>query len=122
MKKKVLVAGGAGYVGCVLVPKLLDAGYEVVVFDLMLFGDEGLPKRRPGLTVIEGDLRDTASFASALTGVSLRALARVKRPTSPSAIRTWTEIRSTMLRVTCRKRFDVHDRQQAVDGPSIAYD
>ena len=34
MKNKVLVAGGAGYVGCVLVPKLLDAGYEVVVYDL----------------------------------------------------------------------------------------
>ena len=69
MKQKVLVAGGAGYVGCVLVPKLLDAGYEVVVFDLMLFGDEGLPKGRPGLTVIEGDLRDTPKFATALKGV-----------------------------------------------------
>ena len=69
MKKRVLVAGGAGYVGCVLVPKLLDAGYEVTVFDLMLFGDEGLPKGRAGLTVIEGDLRETPKFASALEGV-----------------------------------------------------
>ena len=69
MKKKVLVAGGAGYVGCVLVPKLLDAGYEVVVYDLMLFGTDGLPKGRPGLTVIEGDLRDKPTFASALRGV-----------------------------------------------------
>ena len=69
MKQKVLVAGGAGYVGCVLVPKLLDAGYEVVVFDLMLFGDEGLPKGRPGLTIIEGDLRETPKFATALKGV-----------------------------------------------------
>ena len=69
MKKKVLVAGGAGYVGCVLVPKLLEAGYDVVVFDLMLFGDEGLPKGRAGLTVIDGDLRDTQTFARALEGV-----------------------------------------------------
>jgi nucleoside-diphosphate-sugar epimerase len=64
-----LVAGGAGYVGSVLVPKLLDAGYEVVVYDLMLFGSDGLPKDHSGLTVIEGDLRDTAKFASALQGV-----------------------------------------------------
>jgi nucleoside-diphosphate-sugar epimerase len=56
-------------VGCVLVPKLLDAGYEVVVYDLMLFGSEGLPKDRPGLTVVEGDLRDGAVFAKALEGV-----------------------------------------------------
>ncbi len=67
MFKKVLVTGGAGYVGCVLVPKLLDAGYEVVVYDSMLFGSEGL-SRHPKLKVIEGDLRDTTQLASALTG------------------------------------------------------
>ena len=69
MAKKVLVAGGAGYVGCVLVPKLLDKGYEVVVFDLMLFGFSGLPTGNPRLTVVDGDLRDTAALASALRGV-----------------------------------------------------
>jgi nucleoside-diphosphate-sugar epimerase len=69
VSKRVLVAGGAGYVGSVLVPKLLDKGYDVVVFDLMLFGDEGLPKGHNRLQVIEGDLRDTASFTEALKGV-----------------------------------------------------
>jgi len=67
--KKVLVAGGAGYVGCVLVPKLLEKGYDVVVFDLMLFGSDGLPKGHNRLQVIEGDLRDTASLSKALAGV-----------------------------------------------------
>jgi nucleoside-diphosphate-sugar epimerase len=66
--KKVLVTGGAGYKGCVLVPKLLEAGYDVVVYDLMLFGSGGLP-RHPRLTVIKGDIRDTAAFAAALKGV-----------------------------------------------------
>ena len=65
---KVLVTGGAGYVGCVLVPKLLEAGYEVVVYDLMLFGADGLPQN-PQLQVIEGDIRDIPSFAVALKGV-----------------------------------------------------
>src|SRR5580658_2692622 len=67
--KKVLVTGGAGYKGCVLVPKLLDAGHEVVVYDLMLFGSEGL-KAHPGLTVIKGDIRDIPAFSAALKGVT----------------------------------------------------
>lgn len=36
---KILVAGGAGYIGSVLVPKLLDRGYEITVVDLMWFGN-----------------------------------------------------------------------------------
>ena len=65
---KVLVTGGAGYVGCVLVPKLLDAGYEVIVYDLMLFGADGLLPH-PQLQVVEGDIRDISSFTATLKGV-----------------------------------------------------
>ncbi len=65
--KKVLVTGGAGYKGCVLVPALLNHGYEVVVYDLMLFGSVGLPAS-PRLQVVEGDIRDTPSFAAAVKG------------------------------------------------------
>jgi nucleoside-diphosphate-sugar epimerase len=63
--KTVLVTGGAGYKGCVLVPKLLEAGYAVVVYDLMLFGSMGLPSH-PNLRVITGDIRDTAKYADAV--------------------------------------------------------
>src|SRR5213595_2149692 len=66
--RKVLVTGGAGYKGCVLVPKLLEAGYNVVVYDLMLFGSEGLPVH-PKLQVVTGDIRDTKLFARTLQGV-----------------------------------------------------
>ncbi len=57
------MTGGAGYVGCVLIPKLLAGGHEVVVYDLMLFGSKGLPEH-PKLKVVEGDIRDTALLAS----------------------------------------------------------
>jgi nucleoside-diphosphate-sugar epimerase len=64
---KVLVTGGAGYKGCVLVPKLLRAGHAVTVYDLMLFGDEGLP-RHENLTVIKGDIREIAAYSRAVSG------------------------------------------------------
>jgi len=65
---KVLVTGGAGYVGCSLVPKLLAEGHEVTVYDLMLFGSEGLPSD-PKLRVVEGDIRNTAVLAVNLVGI-----------------------------------------------------
>ncbi len=41
---KILIAGGAGYVARVLIPKLLDAGYKVDVVDLFWFGNH-LPRQ-----------------------------------------------------------------------------
>jgi nucleoside-diphosphate-sugar epimerase len=51
----------------VLVPKLLAKGNDVVVYDLMLFGADGLPTH-PRLTVVEGDIRDTDRYAAAIRG------------------------------------------------------
>jgi len=65
--KNVLVTGGAGYVGCVLVPHLLSTGYAVTVYDILFFGREGLP-RHPNLTVVEGDIRDTVKLGRAFVG------------------------------------------------------
>lgn len=67
--KNVLVTGGAGYVGSLLVPQLLDLGYRVTVYDIMFFGDDFLPKENPNLTVIKGDIRDTARLKEAFRGV-----------------------------------------------------
>ena len=65
---KVLITGGAGYVGHVLTPRLLSRGHEVTVYDIMYFGSKNLPLEHPKLKVIEGDIRDTAKLAKAFEG------------------------------------------------------
>lgn len=67
---RIMVTGGAGYVGAMLVPALLDAGYAVNVLDLYLFGDDVLAacRGRPGLTEIKGDIRDPAAVVRGLDG------------------------------------------------------
>lgn len=64
--KNVLVTGGAGYVGHVLTPRLLAAGYNVTVYDTLFFGAR-LPND-PKLRVIKGDIRDTAKITEAMKG------------------------------------------------------
>ena len=53
--KKILVTGACGYKGSVLVPKLLENGYEVTALDIMWFGNFLKPHKR--LTIIESDIR-----------------------------------------------------------------
>ena len=55
--KKVFITGGAGYVGAVMVPHLLEQGFQVTVLDLMIYGDHVLQKN-DNLTSIKGDIRD----------------------------------------------------------------
>ncbi|MBK8477032.1 MAG: SDR family oxidoreductase [Opitutaceae bacterium] len=70
LPRRGLVTGGAGYVGSTLTPLLLEAGYEVRVLDLFLYGEHVLDavKAHPQLTLIKGDLRDTTLLRRSLTG------------------------------------------------------
>ncbi len=69
--KKILVTGGAGYVGAVLVPKLLNNGFQVVVLDAMFFTDLGLRpvQSNSNLRVIVGDIRNASNVKEALNDV-----------------------------------------------------
>tara|TARA_B100000886_G_scaffold328591_1_gene277123 strand:+ start:2217 stop:3194 length:978 start_codon:yes stop_codon:yes gene_type:complete len=53
----ILITGGAGYVGSKLVPKLLDLGNKVTVFDLMIYGEDVLENHK-NLKKVKGDIRD----------------------------------------------------------------
>lgn len=59
---KIVVTGGAGYVGCVLIPHLLAHGYHVRVIDNLRFGGEGMLPNfiHPNFSFLEGDVLDHA--------------------------------------------------------------
>ena len=61
MSKNVLVIGGAGYVGTELVFKLLDKGYNVTVYDLLIYGSNF--NISTNLEVVKGDIRDISKLS-----------------------------------------------------------
>jgi len=65
---KILVVGGAGYIGSILVRQLLDDGCEVRVLDQLLFGAQSIRdlSGRKRFHFIEGDFRDSRLVTEAL--------------------------------------------------------
>ena len=64
---KILITGGAGYVGSVLTPYLLMRGHKVSVIDLMIYGEEILKKDK-NLKIIKGDIRNKNLLEKILPG------------------------------------------------------
>jgi len=63
----IFVTGGAGYVGAVLVPRLLIEGYHVTVLDLMIYGQNVLSSH-PRLKIVKGDIRNRELLEDILPG------------------------------------------------------
>lgn len=59
MSKKILVTGGAGYLGSILIPELLSAGHRVTVLDSFMYGQNSLANfcANPKFEVVRGDVR-----------------------------------------------------------------
>lgn len=68
--KRILVTGGAGYIGCILVNRLLQAGYKVIILDKLMFGVDPiknfLQNPNPNLAVIIGDIQNEDDVNRAL--------------------------------------------------------
>jgi nucleoside-diphosphate-sugar epimerase len=67
---KILVTGGAGYIGSVLVPTLLHGGHDVTVVDSFMYGQTPLLDvcHDPRLTIIRGEARDRELMKRAIDG------------------------------------------------------
>jgi len=70
---KILVTGGAGYIGSILVPQLLSQGHEVIVIDNFMYHQSSLLNccHDSSLTIINGDARNQETVARTLKSVDV---------------------------------------------------
>ncbi|MGH2575745.1 MAG: NAD-dependent epimerase/dehydratase family protein [Ignavibacteria bacterium] len=68
----ILVIGGAGYLGTILVEKLLERGYPVRILDSFIYGKKSIQKfQNDGrVQIIEGDIRNIETVNSAMKGIN----------------------------------------------------
>ena len=69
--RRILVVGGAGYIGSVLCGRLLAEGYRVRVLDPLLYGDESLRAftHQPNFELLRGESRDVAAIVASMRDV-----------------------------------------------------
>jgi len=70
---KIIITGGAGYIGSVLIPMLLDQKFKVTVYDSLLYGGTSLLPyvSNPNFSFIKGDVRDKKTLSYALNNNDL---------------------------------------------------
>ena len=64
--KKIFITGGAGYVGSVLIPILLEKNFQVISYDLMIYG-QTLPEN-DNLKIVKGDIRNQELLGKNISG------------------------------------------------------
>ena len=69
-RNKILIIGGAGYIGSSLLKQLLEKGYKVRILDLFLFGEEPISDviKHKDLEIIKGDFRKIDDLVLAISG------------------------------------------------------
>jgi nucleoside-diphosphate-sugar epimerase len=104
--KKVLLVGGAGYVGSVLAHELLERGYAVRILDRMYFGDQGLADIRDRVEIVTGDLRAMPPMAMENVEAVVNIAGLSNDPTAeynPAANYEMNTTASVALAKTCMK-------------------
>lgn len=71
---KILITGGAGYIGTTLIPMLLDKNYKLTVYDSLIFnnGDKLIPFiSNKNFSFVEGDIRDEKKISHLMKGYDI---------------------------------------------------
>ena len=104
---RILVTGGAGYIGSVLVPKLISKGYQVTVLDNFTFGQNSLLElcQYKNFEIIKGDVRDIKVIDDTLkkADVVIPLAALVGAPMCNKEPRLALEVNQEAIRTLCRK-------------------
>jgi nucleoside-diphosphate-sugar epimerase len=100
MKKKVLVVGGAGYIGGATVDELINEGHEVAVYDILVYETRYL---KP-VTFIYGDIRDTEKLQTVAKDYDVIVLmaALVGDPACQVNVKLTDEINYQAIRNFCK--------------------
>ncbi|MDQ6862407.1 MAG: NAD(P)-dependent oxidoreductase [Thermoproteota archaeon] len=108
MVEKVLITGGAGYIGSVLTRALLDEGFAVTVLDRFIYGQNSLLDCciNENFSIIRADVRDRGALAKAMNGadfiIHLAALVGAPLCDSDPIAATTTNLDGTNLLLSLR--------------------
>jgi len=128
---RILVTGGAGYIGCVLVDRLLQRGYQVRVLDRLYWGTQPIGDLIDRIELIKGDVRDVDD--SILDGVDavIHLAGLSNDPTAdyrPDANWQMNGVATELLAVACKRvgvrRLTFGSSCSIYDGlpPGLEYD
>ena len=68
INEKILITGGAGYVGSLLSDRLVNLGNKVVIYDTCYYGKNHI-KETDNLKLVKADIRDVVAFEKAVNGI-----------------------------------------------------
>jgi nucleoside-diphosphate-sugar epimerase len=109
--KSILVTGGAGYIGSVVIPKLVEQGYSVTVYDSLIYGKDGISDliKEKKIELIIGDIRNYSLLEESLENIDcvLHLAAIVGEPLCkkiPDAAHQINELSTSSLIQACKKQ------------------